>query len=99
MTKYVADGHGNWFEVAIGETDTIFIIDTDDLTPEQNAELIASFDADRTEDVIKEYGNEISIDEINGGFIAGVKHALADLKDVYGEGIEETDLWAEYGDN
>lgn len=29
-------------------------------------------------------------------FREGVRYALANLLEVYGEGIEETDLWAEY---
>lgn len=29
-------------------------------------------------------------------FNKGVKTALNELRDVYGEGIEETDLWNEY---
>lgn len=29
-------------------------------------------------------------------FAEGVRYALADLSEVYGEGIEETDLWAQY---
>lgn len=29
-------------------------------------------------------------------FDNGVKYALESLREVYGEGIEETDIWAEY---
>jgi len=36
--------------------------------------------------------NEIKAD----AFERGIKTALNELRDVYGEGLEETDIWAEY---
>ena len=35
----------------------------------------------------------------SAAFEEGVKYALESLRDVYGEGIEETDIWAEYGND
>lgn len=29
-------------------------------------------------------------------FKEGVRYALEELRSVYGEGVEETDIWAEY---
>jgi proline racemase len=36
--------------------------------------------------------NQIKAD----AFERGIKTALNELRDVYGEGLEETDIWAEY---
>ena len=36
--------------------------------------------------------NQIKAD----AFERGIKTALNELRDVYGEGLEQTDLWAEY---
>jgi hypothetical protein len=94
MAIYVADGHGNWFEVKEGETDRLFIVDTDDLNDEQKATLTEAVSNcnDGVEDIIKELGR--SVDFLNQ-YEEGVTDALAELSEVY-EGIEDTDLGREY---
>jgi hypothetical protein len=46
----------------------------------------------RKSDVLEALANIIEQKTFNDG----VAFALETLKDVYGEGIEETDLWSEY---
>jgi hypothetical protein len=93
MTVYVADGHGNWFEVVEGETDRLYIVDTDDLNDEQKAELKEAIENDGAEDIIKELGR--SVDFLNQ-YNEGAQGACEWLEEVYGEGIHETDAWKEY---
>jgi len=93
MTIYVADGHGNWFEVAEGETDRLHILDTDDLNDEQKAKLKDAIENDGAEDVIKELGR--SVDFLNQ-YNDGAQGAVEWLEEVYGDGIHETDAYKEY---
>ena len=92
MAIYVADGHGNWFEVVEGETDRLYIVDTDDLNDEQKAELKDAIENDGAEDVIKELGR--SVDFLNE-YEQGVQDTLGELSEIY-EGIEDTDLGQQY---
>ena len=64
MAKYATNSNGDWWE--IDETTTYFILDTDDAGFREhfdNAEIKEIINGDKFADYIKEYGNEITLEE------------------------------------
>ena len=39
---------------------------------------------------------ELMQQECAKAYLSGVRNTLEELREVYGEGIEETDIWSEY---
>jgi hypothetical protein len=61
MTKYLADSHGNWLEIVEGETELIYLLDTDTLSVEQQKIFTDLIHNDGAEDYIKAYGERVNV--------------------------------------